>query len=115
MVKQYNKEFTVDCNKWVRGGFSSTLSYGSVCLLNELDNMCCLGFDCLQTRGLKIDDIRNVSMPEACSPYLARDYDDDAAVINDDSLITDRQRIRKLRNLLKKYGVRVRFKNIPKE
>lgn len=117
---------TVSKKTWLRGGARIT---GVVSALLSGEKMCCLGFaaiQCGQTRA----DIRDVDLPGAIrlgsltqelreSPFVQRDMVGtgvitsalarQAADINDDELITDTQRMKRLRALFKSAGHQIVF------
>lgn len=116
------KEFTIDVNKWCRGGVN-----GPPALLNTEDKQCCLGFHC-EAMGATRDDLVNVAFPcnlDIRVPSLSRldkglgvfystKLSCNLADTNDDTKISLFERIKKIRALYKAKGIRVRFKNIPK-
>ena len=108
--------FTVKRSKWVRG--SKEAKYGRVGLLNENGNMCCLGFVCKKL-GASNDDIYGVGFPsgvlnsQTTTKFLDmfpddsdthRQYEDDAAEINDDKDLAPNTREARLKKLFRSRG-----------
>jgi len=124
---------TINRSRWVRGNKGGMSS-----LLNEQDNMCCLGFACRKL-GLTreaiddrpapddiasddaISDTRFNYLLDKLSPLVRvtrstgqrkmtnRAATDAAMEINDDTLISEEEREKKLIPILKKLGFAVKF------
>jgi hypothetical protein len=111
---------TVSRRRWLRGGDGE--------LLNKSGKMCCLGFGVRQC-GVKAKDIRGLSMPSRIarpartkalldSPLMVVDelywasnskLSDDAASINDNDKIVDKEREKQLRSLFRAHGHQIVF------
>ena len=115
------KSLKINYRKWLhgqRGGLS--------CLLNDKGKMCCLGFECV-ARGLDSNEIKNKSTPESVVSNMydvdilsmTHDHADTHSVgmaveINDDNRINDKTRIKKLKKLFRRRGIKLSFTNLPK-
>ena len=121
------EEVVINCETWCRAGIN-----GDSQLLNDQNAMCCLGFECLN-RGLKPSQIRGLGNPcdvsdkfgeaipdmvletrvSAYQSFKNNDLVEQCIEINDDSAISDSQRMKKLKEIFKKRGLKIRFVNIP--
>jgi len=124
------KETVVDCNTWYRGrsGFNSQL----LTLQNE---RCCLGFAAKQS-GIDDGKLRNIGSPYSLyrlhdisiTQFLVFRSPSSSCIsntswvavvmeINDDTAISDTERMRKLTEHWETLGegYSVRFENVPKE
>lgn len=112
------KEFTVDCDKWLRGD-----AYDS-CLKNSMNEMCCLGF-LGEACGVKNFGYGIAFGASYCYPNELKEYKKypklpsgitwkSFAKINDDPKFTDKEIIKLLREKFKKAGIKIKFTNIPK-
>lgn len=113
--KKKVKTFTVDAKNWIRGEkFNNDLD-GS-CLLNSHGKMCCLGFFG-EACGVDRENLKLYVLPQRRAKehkaFPSWIYERFAAV-NDNGNISDEERVKQLRELFKKKGVTVRFKNLPK-
>lgn len=127
----------VDMKTWRRGGEEFDEEHGQTFLLNSKGNMCCLGF-VARAYGISEDNIRGVGEPDDIeglasleespaklypslvmdiheeSPFLGQIFKctylaSKAMLINDDSHLTDEERIVKLKNLFKNSDIELTF------
>lgn len=108
-------ELRISRRRWARGGMN-----GDAALLNEDNNMCCLGFAC-RKEGVPEKDLQGKLLPAnlrnarklVTSLVTGRGYDrapiDLAAEINDDIGIDESEREEKLKPVLAKLGFKVVF------
>lgn len=116
--KEFEQTFVVKRNNWARGGVNGTSR-----LLNRFNNMCCLGFVCNQL-GIPKRDLKGVGSPLYLSdkwdiPYLINDYKNNAfgydflsypaMNINDNPVISDKEREKKLKRLFNKHNLDIVF------
>lgn len=116
------KEFTVDCNKWLRGEMISSLLVSS-------GKMCCLGFYA-KACGVEDSDLMNTATParlyakcnielEGLTSVMDEGHLRDnrltqlAVSYNDDRHISDELRISSLTRVFNDLGIKVTFINIP--
>jgi hypothetical protein len=121
-------QVVVDCKTWRRGGgaqdgVSLTEQFGLTCLLNSKGYKCCLGFAALQL-GYTEEEILDVRGPGGlprpgnilCTENGQRtDFSEEAMSTNDNSLISDQQRMEKLQQIGEEHGVEFEFINQPEE
>lgn len=109
----------IDRTRWQRGKY--TIKNGSKLLVSKGGRMCCLGFVCL-VLGAKKRDILHAGYPAGTMldlPGLTErngqiqntGFSEDAASINDDTSLSDRQREIQLRKLAKQNGFIFKFVN----
>ena len=116
------REFTIYRDKWVRGDrYHNDYHLGRSALLNENDNMCCLGF-LGKACGISQKRMLNKTAPDDVArnkhrnyPALSYDEWDKFVSINDNTSITNRQREDTLRSFFKNIGFKVSFKNTEKK
>lgn len=116
MTDKLPKVFTVDARNWIRGG-KFVNGDGGVLLSNK-GKMCCLGF-LGEACGVERKDMLKVCMPYSVVDKIKypnfSSFDPQGFVSTNDSIqISDEERVVKLRELFKKKGITVRFKNLPK-
>jgi len=129
--------FTVDRSKWRSGGDGKNkIGIGATALLNPSGFMCCLGQTCNQLGVKKVDLVKLGEPSEIDSDKYKKfpdifvdieedySYDDeypielsfsnsklseDAMEINDDEDISQKEREKRLRNLFKEHGHKIKF------
>lgn len=116
-------KYIIDCDTWNCASFSDR---GFTVLLNSKGNKCCLGFiseqsgvDPLIMRGVYSPVFEQTKWLNAMIGIANRsgnemDIVSAAISINDDPILTLRQRVKKLRSLFRKHGVKLVFKNLKK-
>lgn len=125
MSVQFKKidSVTVNYPRWLKGSVS-----GSALFDTRSRKQCCLGFECL-ARGLKKKDILDMGTPGCvCTenkaipliPGMTGRTGDNLELIaqcmtvNDDTTITDIERMTKLHKLFRRRRLDIKFKNLPK-
>jgi len=118
------KEYTIDRSKWVCGGKKYSKKLGMPQLLNAQGRMCCLGQIC-KAEGISDDKLEdyvdpgNLNLFGGANPpiwMLDDDSLDDSRLakkmmrVNDDCMINQPQREKKLKELAATAGVRLKFK-----
>lgn len=117
-------DFTIDCEKWRCGKDGKfRLGEGKTYLLNSQGFMCCLG-QCELQLGLTKDQIIDKFFPRSTGevnilaeevyplPYVQdTDFAEKAMEINDDSEISNRKRMKLLKEHFEKYGHTIKFIN----
>ena len=116
-------KYIIDCDTWNCASFTDR---GFVALLNPEGNKCCLGFISEQS-GVEPVNMRGVLSPffvetkwlrvksgVTNSPGNEMDIIAAAISINDESSLTLKERVERLRALFKKHGVKLVFKNLKK-
>lgn len=110
------KKFTVKRSKWARGGMN-----GHSRLLNIEGCMCCLGFATNQISRIPKDKLANRSCPEDVfekqSTFTTMDskcvVDNELSInainINDDRILTEKMREKRLTELFRKHKINVKF------
>lgn len=108
------KELTIYKSKWVRGnGHVGGEFFGNPELLNRHNKMCCLGFlgkACGVTDDVMLYTVTPLDVPGDKYPDLTREEWNKFISVNDNSLITDKQRQDRLRRMFNKIGYKVSFK-----
>lgn len=112
------KEFTVDCDIWLRGSQDSKLK-------NNKSHMCCLGFLGEACNVINFDH-KDFHSYKSCYPKDLEKYEFEKypklppgvtwksfADINDKAGILTEQRIKLLKERFKKIGIKVKFINVP--
>lgn len=114
------RTYIIDKSKWVFGGRLNRKRLGLSRLLNDEGNMCCLG-QCALQDGAK--DLENELTPSNVRGQLPRDnwmvnevgndsgLADEAMCINDSPALTQREREKRLREVFRKAGHRIKFIN----
>jgi len=110
------KTLIINRNKWRRGYVKT----GRTELLNNCGFMCCLGFHSLQFTKAEKEDIKDRSLPSDISCNIGRTillvkqkidsaFSDEAANINDNRIISEKQREYKLKKLFKSKNYHIKF------
>lgn len=124
-------KITIELSNWRRGGdLQNQEEWGTICLLNEKDKLCCLGFISEQL-GVPRNALYEIGEPSDIDsqwadkiPQLLEISNDDdgfeptiyttlttteAIDINDDENSTDMDKIAKLTELFAKVGIELEF------
>jgi len=118
-MQKTSKTIRVDRARWYTGAVQGALdrhesvagSPASALYVPATKQHCCLGFACRQLHRTPLKDIAGLGLPSEVdwldTPLSA--FQVQAAAINDDRLLTSRERESQLRALFKEHGFRLVF------
>jgi len=112
------RKVLINRENWCRGKIPE---YGVSQLLNDRNNMCCLGFSCNQLHRIKKKEMLNMPFPDNISSLLPKnsvlldgvidsDFSCQAAEINDRSGLPEKLRETQLTKLFAENDIELTFK-----